>query len=209
MVKAAPKERAAKALDRMEDKAPPKERARFFHDLSPIRSNIHMKAPRKDANDERWLTLLFRMTLNGNLIRSAPASVQAAFTGVQDHDEDYVGIKQAIEHVNVDIHETDATKVALKLHDVTIENLEVKEIKSGKNDYAIVLTFQVDHLADPDLWRFMRTHYGYDVFLVFDSAQASLLDLVDAEPKKKDADDQPPLPMAAATGKEAAAGPDA
>jgi hypothetical protein len=194
MAKKDKKERASKALDRMEEKAPPKEKARFFHDLAPIRSNIHMKAPRKDAKDERWLTLLFRMTLNGQLVRSAPESVKAAFEGVQNHDEDYVGIKQAIEHVDVDIFETDKSKgVSQALHDVTIDNLEVKEIKSGKNDYAIVLTFQVDHLCDSDLWRFMRTHYGYDVFLVFDSAQASLLNLADVAPAKDDK--QPELPM--------------
>ena len=33
-----------------------------------------MKAPRKDAEDERLMTLMFRVALNGNLVRSAPAA---------------------------------------------------------------------------------------------------------------------------------------
>lgn len=192
----------AKKAASSEPKVPTKEKTRFFHDLEPIRANIHMKAPTKSSDDERWLTLLFRMTLNGNLVRSAPESIQTAYEGIAKHDEDYVGIKQAIESVTVALYETDKTKnPTQRLHDVTIDNLEVKEIKSGKNDYSIVLTFQIDHLADADLWRFMRTHYGYDVFIVFDSAQASLLNLDDekAEPES----DQPPLPI---SGKEAAAG---
>jgi hypothetical protein len=200
---AAKKERAAKALDRMESTAtPPKEKARFFHDLAPIRAGIHMKVPRKDAKGERWLTLLFRITLNGNLVRSAPESVRTAFDDVQRRMLDYAGVPLAIENVNVDVYETDSTKnPSIELKDVTINNLEVKEIRSGKNDISIVLTFEVEYLADSDLWRFMRTHFGGDVFLVFDSAQASLLDLVDAATSKED-DKQAKLPI---SGKDQAA----
>jgi len=43
-----------------------------------------------------------------------------------------------------------------------------------------------------EVWQFMRTHYAGDVFLVFDSAQASLLNLIDAKEAEKD-DRQPDL----------------
>lgn len=183
------------------DSAPLK--TRFFHDLSPIRVHVHMKAPHLDSDDERMVTLLFRMTLNGNLIRSAPDFVQEAYDNISGHMADYVGIPAAVEGVTVDIHETDKTKNAAQtLADVIIQNMEVKEIKSSKSDPSVVLTFQVEHPADADLWRFMRTHYGMDAFLVFDSAQAHLLSLEDvpkADPK------QPDLPMPP-SGKDAAAG---
>jgi hypothetical protein len=201
------KERAAAALDKMEEKAPRKEKARFFHDLAPIRSGIHMKAPRKDAEDERLMTLMFRVALNGNLVRSAPACVQTAFEGVSDHDEDLVSISQLIENVNIAIFETDRSKgSSLELNDVTISKLEVKEIRSGKGDPSIVLTFQVEYPAEREVWAFMRTHYAGDVFLVFDSAQASLLNLVDAKESEKD-DRHPDL--IPPSGKDQAAGVEA
>jgi hypothetical protein len=82
--------------------------------------------------------------------------------------------------------------------------MEVKEIESSKGDPSIVLTFQVEHVGDTDVWRFMRTHFGMDAFVVFDSAQAFLLAL-DDEPKKADDKQQPVLEMPLA-GKDAASG---
>jgi len=185
-----------------EPRGPAKEKARFFHNLAPIRTYLHMKSPRKGADDERVFTLMFRMTLNGNLIRSAPDFVQTAYDGVQEHDEDYVGIKQAIEGVNIDLFETDKNKnPSLQLGDVTIDTLEVKEIRSGKGDPSIVLTFQVEYPVEREVWNYIRTHYAGDVFMVFDSAQASLLDLEDV--KKDSRQSELPMPP---SGKDAAAG---
>lgn len=183
--------------------APPKEKARFFHDLKPIRVHLHMKAPRREKEDP-WVTLLFRMTLDGNLIRSAPDFIQTAYDGISEHDEDHVGLKRAIENVSIDIHETDRTKKAHTLSDVIVENMEVKEIKSSKSDPSIVLTFEVRYPAEATIWAFLRSHFDRDAFVVFDSAQAFLLALDDA-PAPKD-DKQAPLEMPPVSGKDAAAG---
>jgi hypothetical protein len=184
------------------DSAPLK--AKFFHDLAPIRVHLHMKAPHLDGADERMVTMLFRMTLNGNLIRSAPDFVQEAYDNISGHMADYVGIPAAIESVTVDIFETDKQKnSSLTLADITITNLEVKEIKSSKSDPSVVLTFQIDYPAEADVWRFLRTHYGMDAFLVFDSAQAHLLALEDLATAKDPK--QPDLPIPP-SGKDAAAG---
>jgi hypothetical protein len=185
--------------------APPreKERAKFFHNLKPIRVHMHMKAPRREKEDP-WLTLLFRMTLDGNLVRSAPDFIQTAYDGIAEHDEDHVGLKRAIENVTIEIHETDRTKVTQTLSDVMVYNMEVKEIESSKGDPSIVLTFQVDYPAEAELWRFMRTHFAMEAFVVFDSAQAFLLAL-EEEPKKKDDEKQGALKMPM-SGKDQAAG---
>jgi hypothetical protein len=197
------KERAAKALDKMQEANPPKEKAKFFHDLAPIRSAIHMRVPIKNAEDERFLPLLFRITLNGNLVRSAPEAVQTAFADVSSRSLDYARVPKVIEHVNIEIYETDSNKNAtMELKDVTVDKLEVKEIRSGKNDISVVLTFMVLYPAERELWTFMRLHYGGEVFLVFDSAQASLLNLVD------EAEDEKQPKLIPPSGKDAAAGLD-
>jgi hypothetical protein len=170
------------------------ERVKFFHNLEPIRTFIHVKAPRKDKKDKRQLTITFRMPLNGNLVRSAPDFLQTAFAGVRDAEENYVGIKKEIENVTISIFETDKSKKASEeLTAVRLEQIAVKEISSSKGDPSIVLTFQTVYPWDSSIWRFLGSHYAGDVFLQFDAAQASLLDLVDVKSKAANDDSQLPL----------------
>ena len=118
-----------------------------------------------------------------------------------------VSISQLIENVNIAIFETNRSKgSSLELNDVTISKLEVKKIRSGKGDPSIVLKFQVEYPCEREVWRFMRTRYAGDVFLVFDSAQASLLNLIDAKEAEKD-DRHPDL--IPPSGKDQAAGVEA
>jgi hypothetical protein len=182
--------------------APPKERTKFFHGLKPIRVHLHMKAPRREKDGDPWLTLLFRMALNGKLITSAPDFIQTAYDGVAEHDEDHVGLKRAIENVTIEIHETDRTKATQTLSDVMIYNMEVKEIESSKGDPSIVLTFQVDYPIEREFWTWLRSHFAMEAFVVFDSAQAYLLAL-DDDAKPKDDGKQAVLEMP--SGKDAAA----
>jgi hypothetical protein len=195
----------AKKVAGSEAEAPPKQKTRFFHNLKPIRIHLHMKAPRREKDGDPWLTLLFRMALDGNLIRSAPDFIQTAYDGIAEHDEDHVGLKRAIENVTIEIHETDRTKVTQTLSDVMIYNMEVKEIESSKGDPSIVLTFQVDYPAERELWNWTRTHFALQAFAVFDSAQAFLLALDDDAKKPKDDGKQAVLEMPT-SGKDAAAG---
>jgi len=181
---------------------------KFFHQVSPIETFIHMKTPRRDKKQKRQLTITYRLSLDGNNIRSGPPFVQTAYEGVKEHGERLVEIKMEVQGLEVEILELPKNKSALwNMGSVTLENLAVKEIKSGKGDTAIVLTCQSLVDWDPGLWKFMGQRYGTTVYLRFDSSQASLLDLADeAEAKTKAgkaSKDQAELPV---SGKDAAAG---
>lgn len=67
---------------------------------------------------------------------------------------------------------------------------------------------EVEYPAESELWRFMRTHFDMDAFVVFDSAQAYLLALDDFErgQETKVEEKQPTLQMPPTSGKDAAAG---
>jgi hypothetical protein len=53
-----------------------------------------------------------------------------------------------------------------------------------------VLTFKVVYPMDWGVLKFLSTHFDGDVFLRFDSAQASLLDLADVEKDEEEDDEQ-------------------
>jgi hypothetical protein len=116
--------------------------------------------------------------------------------------EDHVGIKKEIENINVEVFSLpESKKVDRRLKALYLTNLAVKEISSGKGDISIVLTFQSEQEWDEAIWRWLGENYGTDVFLEFDAAQASLLDIEDMETKGEDVpDEQLPLQEAAATG---------
>ena len=171
-----------------------KVQTRFFHEIEKVRCFVDMKVPTrvKEKNGFRQeQCLLFRMTLDGNLVRSAPDFVKAAYDGLKENAESLVKLKKEITGVQVVIYElpNKRQKPILQLDDCRISDLAVKEIKSGKNDVSIVLTFSVVLTWDSDVWRFLGRHYKTEVFLEFDSSQASLLDLEDEEDT-----DQPDLP---------------
>lgn len=191
------------------NEVPAVETASFFHKIAPIETFLHMKAPRRDKKDKRQVTLMFRMPLNGNNVRSAPDFIQTAFTGVKDHGEDLVSLKKVISGVDIQVYLSEKLKKSdLDLIQVQLVKLAVKEIGSSKGDTTIVLTFEVVYPWEAGLWRFMGVHYASKVWLKFDAEQASLLDLEEASeedgPEEED-DDQMDLP-AAASGKDAAAG---
>lgn len=175
---------------------------KFFHQLAdPLMAFIDMKAPRRTSGKtkKQSLSILFRMPLNGNSIRSAPEFIRTAYEGVKDNGERLVELKKELDGVEIIVFEL-PNKRQKKIHDFgacRLENLAVKEIKSGKGDPSIVLTFEsAMPLPDHGLFRFMHDHYKTEVFLRFDSTQASLLELPDVE------DEQPGLPGVVDGGKE-------
>jgi hypothetical protein len=191
------------------NEVPAAETASFFHKIAPIETFLHMKAPRRDKKDKRQVTLMFRMPLNGNNVRSAPVFIQTAFTGVKDHGEDLVSLKKVISGVDIQIYLSEKLKRSdFDLTQVSLTKLAVKEISSSKGDATIVLTFEVVYPWEAGLWRFLGVHYASKVFLKFDAEQASLLDLEDASDEdgpEEDDEDQPVLEMPI-SGKDASAG---
>lgn len=155
---------------------------KFFHQLEPIMCFIDMKAPRRQKQKQE-VTLMFRMALDGNKVRSAPDFIQTAYDGVKDHAESLVELKKEIDKVDISVFElpNKRQRSIFDLSAARIVSIAVKEIRSGKNDPSIVLTFETVYPWDNDLWRFLGKHYKTDVFLKFDSAQATLLDLEDEE----------------------------
>jgi len=154
-----------------------------------IRAHIHTKAPKRNKKGDRQVVILFRVTLNGDTVRSAPDVVKWAYEGVKTKSEDHIGIKKEIEGVNVEFFQLEESKRSnLKLKTLYLSKLVVKEISSGKGDISIVLTFQSEYEWDEVIWRWLGDSFGTEVFLEFDAAQATLLDLEEAETKGEDVD---------------------
>ena len=156
-----------------------------------LRTHVHMKAPKRNKKGERSVTILFRITLNGNTVRSSPDVVKWAYEGVKTKGEDHIGIKKEVEGVNAEFFQLEESKRAtLKLKTLHLQKLVVKEISSGKGDISIVLTFQADYEWDQVIWGWLGDSFSTDVFLEFDAAQASLLDLEEAETKGEPAGEE-------------------
>jgi hypothetical protein len=148
-----------------------------------MQTHIHMKAPKRNQKGDRNVVILFRITLNGNSVRSAPDVVKWAYDGVNTKGESQVSLKKEIENINMEVFDTDEIKrpSLRSLKGLYLKNLTVKEISSGKGDKSIVLTFQSDYEWDEVIWRWLGDHFATDVFLEFDPAQASLLDIPEAK----------------------------
>jgi len=154
-----------------------------------MRAHVDMKAPKRNKKGDRQVVILFRITLNGDTVRSAPDVVKWAYEGVKTKSEDHIGIKKEIEGVNVEFFQLEESKRSnLRLKALYLAKLVVKEISSGKGDLSIVLTFQAEYEWDEVIWRWLGDNYKTDVFLEFDAAQATLLDLEEAETKGEDVD---------------------
>jgi hypothetical protein len=163
---------------------------KFFHQLSaPIKTFLHMRTPKRAA-DKQEIPITFRISLNGNNIRSAPKFVQSAYQEIQD-GADYVGLKKELENVNIEFYNLpDNKKPNFRLPRLHLSKLAVKEVSNSEGDVSQVLSFETMYPWDSEVWAYLGDHYATDVFTKFDSAQATLLDLEEADEK---GEDQPEL----------------
>jgi hypothetical protein len=168
---------------------------KFFHQLAqPIKTFIHLRAPKRN-NDKQEIAITFRIALNGNNIRSAPKFIQSAFAEVQNGASS-VELKREIENVNVEIYNLPENKKPnFRLPRLHLAKLAVKEVLNSESDAAQVLCFETVYPWDSAVWEYLGEHYASDVFLKFDSAQATLLDL--EEEAEENGEDQPELEMEA------------
>jgi hypothetical protein len=157
-----------------------------------MQTRIHLKAPKRNQKGDRKLVILFRIGLNGDTVRSAPDVVKWAFDGVNTKGESHVALKKEIEGINIEAFETDKAKSAnlRSLKGLYLQNLVVKEISSGKGDKSIVLTFSAEYEWDEVIWRWLGDHFATDVFLEFDPAQASLLDIPDEKADEEEEEEE-------------------
>lgn len=190
---------------------------RFFHRLSPIKTRLGMKAPKRDKKEKGIIPILFRMGLNGNVVRSGPEMVRRAYNEITEGASVRTDLPKIVEGVSIQIYDTETSaKPNFRLEKITLEGLEVLKTENSEGDEAIVLCFETEYPFEAEIWQKMGRFYKTDVWLVFDSAQASLLDQpepVPPAPKKAKPTGQqellPKEPKAKAAkkdGKAAAAG---
>lgn len=160
---------------------------KFFHQLKdPLKLFFGMKNPKRSEQADRQLVLTFRVALNGNNVRSSPKFVQSAYDEIKN-GADYVGLKKELENVNVDLFNLEEKKRPdFKLPMLHIEKMCVKEVKNSQGDTSIVLCFEAQYPWDESIWDYLGDHYSTDVWARFDSAQATLMDLEEAEEKGED-----------------------
>jgi len=126
------------------------------------------------------------MGLNGNTIRSAPKFVQSAYAEIQN-GADMVGLKKEFDNVNVELFNISTKKRCdFKLPRLHLEHLSVKEVKNSEGDVSTVLCFETEYPFDTDVWSYLGDHYATTVWAKFDSAQASLVELEEADEKGED-----------------------
>lgn len=168
-------------------------KTKFFHGRR-IQAHVSMKSPKRTKDGERKVTILFRVPLNGDTVRSAPDAVKWAYDGVKTKGEDHVGLKNEINNINAEYFILpDAKRATMKTKALYLEKLAVKEIKTSKSDVAVVLTFQSEYDWDKVIWEWLGDVYGTDVFIEFDAAQATLLDIEEDGPEDPEPDEELPL----------------
>lgn len=153
-----------------------------------MQTHIQMKAPKRNQEGERQVVIQFRIGLNGNTVRSAPDVVKHAYDGVLTKGQRDDALEKEIENIDIDVFPLPESKKAnIKLKGLYLQNLAVKKVKTSKGDTAIALTFEAEYEWNEVVWRWLGDVYKTDVFLEFDPAQASLLDIQDEE-EEEDAD---------------------
>lgn len=151
--------------------------ARFFHQIKPIKTRIGMKAPKRDKKEKGIIPILFRMGLDGNVVRSGPDVVKRAYHEIEDGASSSSELPKIVEGVSIQVYDTDSSKrPAFSLENITLDKLAVSQTENSEGDKAVVLTFETEYPYESDIWNKMGRYFKTDVFLVFDSAQASLLD---------------------------------
>jgi hypothetical protein len=171
---------------------------KFFHKLdTPIPVLIHLKTPRRNAQQDRHIPITFRLPLNGNTVRSAPPFIKSAYEEIKN-GADFVGLKKELENLDVELFNLAENKrPAIRLPRLHLTGLAVKEVKTSENDTAITLTFQTLYPWDPAIWEYLGDHYGTEVYAKFDAAQATL---VDVEDEGAEDEEQAELPEAGEPG---------
>jgi hypothetical protein len=186
--------------------------AKFFHQLKPIKARIGMKAPKRDKKDKGILPITFRMGLDGNIVRSGPDVVKRAYHEIEDGASVSSELAKIVEGASIQVYDTDTSrKPSFPLENVTLEKLVVQQTENSEGDKAVVLCFELEYPAEAEVWQKMRIYFKRDVWLVFDSEQASLLDAPAEEEEKKEESKQIELVPGATKrtkkdGKAAAAG---
>lgn len=150
---------------------------------------VNLKAPKRNNNGDRKVTMTFRIPLDGNTVRSAPAEVQTAYEGVKTQGQAEVALRKEIENMFADVFPNPDNKRAnMRLRGLYLTNLDVKEVKNSEGDKSVVLTCESEMEWNGALWEWLGANYRTDVFIEFDSAQATLLD-VEEEPGGEDVED--------------------
>lgn len=167
-------------------------RMKFFHGIK-VQTFIGRPAANRDKENKRSVIIPIRIQLNGNTIRSAPQPVARAYEEVKDNGGQMVGpLKYEVEGVNADIFDLEEhEKTSAKLKSLYLEKLVVREVKSSTGDSAIVLCCQFQRDFADGLWAWLGSHYKTDVWIRFDAAQATLLDIEEhGAEEPEEADDQ-------------------
>lgn len=152
---------------------------------------VNMRAPKRNGNGDRKVTLTFRIPLDGNTVRSAPEEVQIAYKGVKESGQEDVALRKEIENMYADVFPNPDNKRAnIRLRSLYLTNLDVKEVKNSEGDRSVVLTCESEVEWDGALWEWLGANFRTDVFIEFDSAQATLLD-VEEEPEGEDVEAEP------------------
>jgi hypothetical protein len=153
---------------------------KFFHGLK-VKTFVDILKPKRDG-DEKTLTITFRIGLNGNTVRSAPKFVQTAYKAVNEDACDLYGITKEFDKINTECFTLEEhKKPEIHLAALHFEKLAVLKTKNSEGDESIVLKFQSELSWNSALWSWIGDHYASDIWVKFDSAQATLLDLEESE----------------------------
>lgn len=152
---------------------------------------------KRNKEGERNLVIPFRVTLDGQIVRSAPEFVKHAFEEIKSGCGLYE-IKKEVENIDCEIFSLEEHKrPTIRLPRLHLRKLSVGEVKNSEGDTSTVLSFQTEYPWDEVVWKFLGDRYKTDVWAQFDPAQATLLDVEengaeDEEEGEAGADDTEP-----------------
>lgn len=145
-----------------------------------VQVHVNTFKAKRDKEGDRSVTIGFRVGLDNDIVKHAPAFVQEAYLGVSKKGQDAVSLRKQLENITTDFFLLEENDVAdIRLARLKLEKIAVKETSNSEGDKSIVLTFQTDLPYDKALGEWLWKSYGTDLWATFDSAQATLLDIED------------------------------
>jgi hypothetical protein len=159
---------------------------KFFHGIK-VQTHVNMLKPKRSGPDDiKTVVITFRVPLNGNVVRSAPAVVKAAYEAVDKDSCDNYGITKEFDKIDSEFYVLEEHKrPEMKLPALHFQKLAVVRTENSQGDPCTVLTFQTEYPWDKGIWEWLGDHYGTDVWLSFDSAQGVLIDIEPEEGEEK------------------------
>jgi hypothetical protein len=155
----------------------------------------------RNRNGEKTASILFKVSLDGQNIRSTPDPVKMSFAACKDGNQTEAKLEGGIAVQNVTLYATDKSKATIKLREVIFDHIALQ--KSKDSEIYICMRTSLDISSPGPISNWVLGDFGTEQWGEFEDAQMQFeFQKEDEEeapkrrgrPKKSD-QEQPELPL--------------